>query len=71
MVEAREEPNEVQVQRNTPYGVWREDKPAEEGYSRELVHHRTPKECWDDFDRLDCLKNAPCDTVISAFLNQV
>jgi hypothetical protein len=27
------------IVQNILYGVWRYDKPANEGYSRELVHH--------------------------------
>ena len=34
--------------RNVIYARWREDKPAEPGFSKELISVDTPKEFWDN-----------------------
>ena len=36
------------IVRNTEYGKWREDKEAEQGYSRELINHQIEPKYYDD-----------------------
>ena len=38
------------VVRDTIYGKWREDKEAEEGYSRELVNAQLDPKYYDDLE---------------------
>ena len=40
------------IERRIMYARWREDKPAEDGYSKELVNIETPQEVLDDMDSL-------------------
>ena len=40
------------IERRVMYAKWREDKPADPGYSQELVNIETPTEVLDDMDSL-------------------
>ena len=46
MVEANHEGDGVV--RNVQYGVWRDDKEADEGYSKEMVHHQLSKDHYEN-----------------------
>ena len=48
MVEANQEGDGMV--RNVPYAVWRHDKPADEGYSRELVNYQLEAENLDNLN---------------------
>jgi hypothetical protein len=39
------------IERRVMYAKWRDDKPAEEGYSKELVNIDTPADAYDDMDK--------------------
>ena len=70
MVEARRGADADGIRRPALYGIWRQDKPAKEGYSADLVHHETPQECYDDFNKLPQI-DKPIKTILGIFLDQV
>lgn len=56
------------IERHVDYGVWRTDKPADPGYTVDLVHHNIPVDCYDDFEKLPVLNN-PTKSILEIFLN--
>lgn len=56
------------IERHVPYGVWRTDKPADPGFSVDLVHHDIPQDCYDNFDRLPVLNNST-KSILEIFVN--
>ena len=58
------------IVRDTPYGKWREDKEAEQGYSRELINHRIAPRFYDDLDSLPFLKEGQ-QTLLACFQDHV
>ena len=70
MVQANPQPDGDGITRHVPYGVWRTDKPADAGYSADLVHYDIPQDCYDNFDRLPVLNN-PTKSIVEVFVNQV
>ena len=58
----------AEIERKVPYAKWREDKPADPGYSAELINVKCPPECMDNFDSLPDFKH-PYDTILGAFLH--
>ena len=40
------------IDRKVMYSIWRDDKPADPGYLKELINADTPREFWDDMDNL-------------------
>ena len=56
------------IERHVQYGVWRTDKPADPGYSADLVHYDIPPECYDNFEKLPILDN-PTKSILEVFVN--
>ena len=56
------------IVRKIMYAKWRTDKPADPGYSQELVNINTPDEFLDNMDGLPAFKQ-PYDTIMGAFLH--
>ena len=58
------------IERRVQYGKWREDKPAEEGYSRELVNHGLDPQYYDRLDEQPFLQEGGM-TLLECFQNHV
>ena len=58
------------IERRVQYGKWREDKPAEEGYSRELVNQGLDPQYYDRLDELPFLAEGGM-TLLECFQNHV
>ena len=52
------------------YGVFRTDKPADPGYSPDLVHHEIDPKYYDDFNQLPLL-DSPIKSIIGCFYKTV
>ena len=57
------------VERHVQYGVWRTDKQADPGFSKELVHCDIPEDCYDNLDNLPIL-NTSFNSINDVFLQQ-
>ena len=68
MVEAKPAPNAERLPFN--YGVFRSDKPADPGYSRELMNINIDNAHYDNFEQLPELNN-PTNSIIDVFYKAV
>jgi long-chain acyl-CoA synthetase len=58
------------INRPVTYAVWREDQPAQEGYSRELISLQTPKEFVDNHQGMPSW-DEKCLTILDYFEKRV
>ena len=69
---AQEESGGDGIVRNIEYAVWRNDVDPEEGYSRELISVKAPKDCDWEATMESSLEPYPgCDTLMKIFQHQV
>jgi len=64
MVEAN--PRGDGIVRSVNYGKWREDKEAEEGYSRELLNYDVEPQFYDNLGAIPFLNEGPT-TLLACF----
>jgi hypothetical protein len=58
------------IARPITYAIWRDDKPAQEGYSRELISIDTPREFWDNYEGMPKFEDE-CFTILDYFERSV